>query len=142
MRERPNNSGGKDRDRDISRKTPFLELVVAVIGLLLIAATMGFMVYRAVWGSQSPPDIVVTIDSIQPVSNGYLVNINTVNNGGMTAQGLTIEAELSSNSESVETSEITIEYLPSYSERKGGIFFTNNPGDFELKVRPKGYEQP
>lgn len=142
MAERPDDSGGDNQDQDISRGTPFLELVVALLGVLLLAGIVSFMIYKAVWGSQSPPDIVVTIESIQPVSNGYLVNIKTVNNGGMTAQGLTIEAELMSNNESVETSEITIEYLPSYSERKGGIFFTNNPGDFELKVGPKGYEQP
>lgn len=142
MQERPDKSNKDDRDQDISRETPFLELLVALLGLLLVLGTIGFMIYKAVWAVESPPDIVITIDSINPVTDGYLVNIKTLNNGGTTAQGLTIEAELSSNNQAVETSEITIEYLPSYSERKGGIFFKNNPGDFELKVRPKGYEQP
>lgn len=142
MAQRLDNSGSDRRDQTISRETPFFELMVALLGAALVAGTIGFMIYKAAWGEQSPPDIVITVDSIQPVSNGYLVNFKTINNGGMTAQSLIIEAELSSNNESVETVEVTIDYLPSYSERKGGVFFTNNPRDFELKVRPRSYQRP
>lgn len=137
-RRQDNGSERQGREKD----TPVWEWIVAYMGLALVAGTFGFMCYQAIKGDSSPPDISVQVDSIQPVRNGYLVKIRAFNRGGSTAAGLTVEGELRDESGSVETSDATINYVPSHSERRGGLFFTKDPRQFQLQLRAEGYEAP
>jgi uncharacterized protein (TIGR02588 family) len=115
---------------------------IALLGLVLVAGSIAFMLYEAAAGDSSPPDVTVRVDSILPTRNGYLVRIRALNEGGSTAEGLTVEGELRNGTESVETSHTTIEYVPSHSEREGGLFFTSDPRAHELRLQAKGYEKP
>ena len=51
---------------------PLAEWIVAAVGLILVAGTIGFLVYQAIKGETLPPDVVVKVDSIAPVGSGYL----------------------------------------------------------------------
>jgi uncharacterized protein (TIGR02588 family) len=115
---------------------------IALLGLVLVVGSIVFMLYEAVAGDSSPPDVTVRVDSILPTRNGYLVKIRAVNEGGSTAEGLTVEGELRNGTERIETSNTTIEYVPSHSEREGGLFFTLDPQKYELQLRAMGYEKP
>lgn len=115
---------------------------IALLGLALVLGSIGFMLYEAAAGDSSPPDVTVKVDSIAPSRNGFLVRFRVINEGGSTAEGLTVEGELRNGTESVETSETTIEYVPSHSEREGGLYFSIDPQQHELRVRAKGYEKP
>ena len=42
----------------------------------------------------------------------------------------------------METSGATLDYLPSFSEWRGGLFFRGDPDRHELRLVPKGYAQP
>jgi uncharacterized protein (TIGR02588 family) len=115
---------------------------IALAGLALGLGSIGFMLYEAAAGDSSPPDVTVRVGSILPTRNGFLVEFRAVNEGGSTAEGLTVEGELRSGAESVETSDTTIEYVPAHSAREGGLFFTSDPRRYELRLRAKGYEKP
>ena len=115
---------------------------IAFLGLALAAGSIIFMIYEAAAGDSSPPNVTILLDSISPAGNGFLVQFKAVNDGGTTAQGLTVEGELRNGTQSVEMSNTTVEHLPSHSEREGGLFFTSDPRQFELRLRPKGYEKP
>ena len=115
---------------------------IALLGLVLVLGSIVFMLYEAVTGDTSPPDVVVRVESIEDAGSGFLVMFRTINEGGSTAAGLTIEGTLMNGTENVETSNTTIEYLPSHSERKGGLFFTLDPRQYELELRATGYEEP
>jgi uncharacterized protein (TIGR02588 family) len=115
---------------------------IAVLGLVLVLGSIGFMLYEAAAGDSSPPDVTVRVDSIRPTQNGFLIEFRAINEGGTTAQGLTVEGELRNGADSVETSNTTIEYVPSHSERAGGLFFKSDPRQYELLLRAKGYEKP
>ncbi|HKU53017.1 MAG TPA: hypothetical protein VJQ25_11150, partial [Nitrospira sp.] len=95
-----------------------------------------------VWGDSSPPDVTVEIDRIVPAQNGFLVEFRLINEGGRTAAGLTVEGMLRNGTEILETSNTTVEYLPSHSERAGGLFFTLDPRAYDLQLRATGYETP
>lgn len=123
-------------------KPPVWEWVVGIIGLALIVSAVGFMLYRAIKGNSSPPEIAINVDSVVPASDGFLVTFRAVNRGDLTAAGLTVEGELRNGIESVEVSAATLNYVPSRSARRGGLFFTNDPRKFELRIRAKGYERP
>jgi uncharacterized protein (TIGR02588 family) len=115
---------------------------IGVLGLVLILGSIGFVLYEAVAGDSSPPDVKVQVEAILPTQNGFLVEFRLINEGGTTAAGLTVEGELQNGAEIVESSDTTIEYLPSHSERKGGLFFTLDPRRYQLQLRAKGYETP
>jgi uncharacterized protein (TIGR02588 family) len=115
---------------------------IGLLGLILVLGSIGFALYEAVTGDSSPADVTVEVESVTPVENGFLVKFRAINEGGMTAAGLTVEGELRDGNEILESSDTTLEYLPSHSERAGGLFFTLDPGQYELQLRATGYETP
>jgi uncharacterized protein (TIGR02588 family) len=121
---------------------PMWEWVVALFGVVLVLGSIGFMAYQVVAGDDSPPDVLIRTDTILPVETGYLVQIRAVNQGGSTAAELRIEGTLRGERGRVETSEIVIDYIPAHSHRKGGLFFTQDPRQFTLQLRAKGYAEP
>ena len=121
---------------------PLSERIVAFVGLILVLGSIGFLVYQAITRNSAPPDVTLNINIITTVSNGYLVKFQAMNKGNSTAKGLIVEGQLKDGNEDIETSETTLDYLPSHSEREGGLFFTKDPRQFELQLRALGYEQP
>jgi uncharacterized protein (TIGR02588 family) len=121
---------------------PPLEWVVAIVGLVLVLSTIAYLLYQAVAGDESPPNIVLEVNQIIPRESGYLVQVNVRNSGGETAAQLLVEGTLRDGDESVETSETQIDYVPPKSERGAGLFFTLNPEDYEIVLRPVGYREP
>ena len=115
---------------------------IAVFGLVLVAASIAFMLYEAAAGDSSPADITVHVDTTLPTRNGYLVKFRAVNQGGSTVEGLTIEGVLRNGSDVIETSDTVLEWVPAHSEREGGLFFSSDPRLFQLQLRAKGYENP
>lgn len=121
---------------------PIWEWIVAGVGLVLVASVIGFLIYEAFTGKRLPPDVKLSVDSVVEIRNGFLVRITAVNEGGMTAEGVIVEAELRSGTEPVERSRTTIDYLPPRSEKRAGLFFTRDPRQLDLQVRSLGYEEP
>ena len=123
-------------------KAPPWIWAIAVVGMLLIIGSIGYMLYHAATDESTPPDIVVTVDSILPRRSGHLVVFHLTNQGGVTVQELMVEGELLDGSESIETSSMTIHHLPGNSEREAGLFFSRDPHAYTLRIQPKGYERP
>jgi uncharacterized protein (TIGR02588 family) len=115
---------------------------IGLLGLVLVLGSIAFMLYENTMGDTSPPDVSVRVEAIESTGTGFLVTFRAVNEGGSTAAGLTIEGTLMNGTESIETSNTTIEYLPSHSEREGGLFFTLDPRQYDLQLRATGYEVP
>lgn len=115
---------------------------IGLVGLLLVLGSIGFALYEAIAGDASPADVTVEVVKILPAEDGFLVEFRVANEGGTTAAGLTVEGELRNGAEIVEASDTTVEYVPSHSERKGGLFFTLDPSQYDLQLRAKGYETP
>lgn len=133
-------NAGKEQEK--IDEAPLWMWGIGLLGFVLVVGSIVFMLFEAVTGDNSAPDVIVRMELIEPTETGFLVVFRAVNEGGSTAAGLTIEGELRSGTESVETSSTTIEYLPSHSEREGGLFFTLDPRQYELQLRATGYEEP
>ena len=121
---------------------PIWEWIVGAIGFLLVASVIGLLLYQALEGDQTPPDVRLSVDSLVQTANGYLVKITAINQGGSTAEGVIVEGVLRSGAGPLEQSQTTIEYLPPRSQKRAGLFFSRDPRQFELQVRPLGYEEP
>lgn len=126
------------RNSDIS----VWEWIFGLIGLLLVCGTLGFMVSKAVTGSRAPPEIAVRAKLIVQLENGYLVQFIAMNRGGQTAADVRVQAELKHASKTLETREVTLQYIPAKSEREGGFFFQSDPRASELVLTAHGYVKP
>ena len=137
-------AGRRGEPESRPREVPLLEWIVGALGAALVLGTVGFLVYQAVLGQgTSPPDVRLVAEEVVGLRNGYLVRFRAINEGRSTASQLTLEGELTGEGGgAVETSETTLDYLPGRSEREGGLFFTQDPRAFELRLRPKGYVKP
>lgn len=119
-----------------------LEWIFASIGLLVILCALGFLIYRGATKGDTPPVVKVEVESIAQAGENYVVNFRVSNTGDTTAADLTIEGELKNGEKSEETSDVTMTYVPARSVRRGGLIFTKNPNEFQLKIRAKGFEMP
>lgn len=124
------------------KDAPWWMWCIAILGLALVTGSITFMLYEAVAGDSSPPDIRVHVDATLQIRNGYLVRFRAVNEGGSTAEGVTVEGVLRNGTEVMETGNTVLEYVPAHSEREGGLFFTSDPRQYQLQLRAKGYENP
>jgi uncharacterized protein (TIGR02588 family) len=128
--------------RSEAQAIPTLEWIVGGIGFVIVAGVLGFLLYAAITNDNPLPDVKLSVDTVARLRNGYLVQFTAINEGGLTAQGVTVEGELRSGADVVERSETAIEFLPPGSKKSAGIFFSKDPRQFELKLRPLGYEEP
>jgi uncharacterized protein (TIGR02588 family) len=118
------------------------EWIVAAIGALLVAGTIGYLVYLATTRDDTPPDVRVVTEGVVELPSGWLVRFRAINAGSQAAAQLLVEGELQGPGGAIETSEATIDYLPPRSEREGGLIFSRDPRSHELRLRARGYVQP
>lgn len=140
MRNSGNGAEGEER-AGARRGTSPLEWVVAGVSALIVLGTAGFLV-REASSPPSPPRITVEVDSVVRAGQAWLVEFQARNSGHSTAAGLVIEGELMSDTGTVEKSVVTIDYVPARGKSKGGLFFTHDPRQNRLELRPKGYSRP
>ena len=131
------------QDKRQGSGTPALEWIAAGIGLVLTLAMLGFIGWQA-WKStgEERPAIKVDVLRIVPSADGWLVEVAAQNLSAATAAAVQIEGELLDGERVIATSQVTLDYVPGNSERRGGLFFREDPEAHGLKVRALGYAEP
>ncbi|MES2564866.1 MAG: hypothetical protein V4637_19390, partial [Pseudomonadota bacterium] len=76
------------------------------------------------------------------IGNGYLVNVQAINQGGKTAADVKVAGTLSNAQGQVESAEMTFKFLPPGSPKQGGLFFAQDPRTLKLELSAQGYEAP
>ena len=124
-------------------KEPLLEWIAAGVGLVLTLGMMAVIGREALRGDpMQPPAIEVAATAITPIPSGFVVEVVAVNRSGGTAAAVQVEGELKSGDESIETSNLTFDYVPGHAQRKGGLFFREDPRRHRLEVRALGFQAP
>jgi uncharacterized protein (TIGR02588 family) len=124
------------------RRIPLLEWVVAAIGALLVAGSIGYLTLRALSRDASPPDVRLLAQPALALPDGWLVRFRAINQGGEPAAQLIVEGVLRAPDGSIESAAAILDYLAPGSQREGGLFFSRDPGGLELELHPKGYARP
>lgn len=84
----------------------------------------------------------MNVQRIVPSADGWLVEVAAQNLSAATAAAVQIEGELLDGERVIATSQVTLDYVPGNSERRGGLFFREDPQAHGLKVRAMGYAEP
>lgn len=132
---------GDEADAEHQPTSPY-ELVFAAIGLLLVLGTVGFLIFRGATTGSRPPAIRIEQRGVTPQRQGYVLEVDVRNDGDRTAAALTLEGELELPDGKKETADVSLDYVPSSSHRRAGLFFEHNPQKYPLKLRAKGYQEP
>ena len=137
--ERQDNHNGK------GDSTAF-EWSLAAISGLLVAGMIGFLVLQALDSNgKSPdfkPDPVASVVQIAPASSGFRVEISARNHGEATAASVKFRASLQRDGETVETAEVTFDYLPGKADRSGVVIFALDPRLYDLVIQAESYTAP
>lgn len=123
------------------------EWATAALGVLLVLAAVGVLLYEGLARPTTPPDVAVRVERVTPVRAGFLLEFVAENMGSKTAAGLTVRGELRAPGDSagappLEEREAGLDYLPGRSERKGGLFFTLDPRTHAVALQALGYQEP
>ncbi|MCU1382338.1 MAG: hypothetical protein JWL71_1035 [Acidobacteria bacterium] len=107
-------------------------MVIAAVVTLLIAGRQ----------ERTPPLLSIRVEGVEPAAPYFRVRFAVRNDGGSTAADVVVRGELQGASDPVESGEVTFDYLPDGSERRGALLFTSDPRAGRLAVRALGYREP
>ena len=126
-----------------THREPLLEWVSAAIGLVLTLIVLGLIGREALRGDAAqPPAIEVVPVHIARAGTGFVVEVAAVNRSGATAAQVEIEGVLKQGDSALETSRLVFDYVPGHAERRGGLYFREDPRRHRLELRPLGYQRP
>ncbi len=121
----------------------WLEWAVFGVGLVLVAGTLGFLVYDgATSAGDAPPSVRVELGTPEPKGEHFAVPVTVTNDGGQTAEGLTVEVTLEREGAEAERGEFGVAFLPRGGRREGFVTFRTDPRTARLVPRVLGYEKP
>jgi uncharacterized protein (TIGR02588 family) len=123
-------------------KKNWLEWTVFAISLVLVLATLGYLVREALTTDDGPPDIGVTLGDPRPGSGGFLVPVVATNRGDQPAEDVQITVSLETADGSSHESVILIPHLPRESKRRGWATFAADPRSGRLRVSGVGFQAP
>lgn len=122
--------------------TPLLEWVLGVVGMLLLAAMVTFLVFQGLKDEGTPGAVRLVSESIVAVDDGYLVKVGVHNLGAQTLADLNLKVRLLERETEVESAQLTIDYLPGHATRKAGAFLRHDPSRYRLELVAEGYQEP
>ena len=121
----------------------WLEWAVFGLGLALVGATLGFLIYEGATGdAAAPPAVEVKLGEPRPTGHNFIVPVTVTNHGGQTAEGVTVEVTLEGAGGEPERGELTVAFLPRGATREGWVAFRTDPRGGRLTPRVLGFEKP
>ena len=125
-----------------ARHIPAVEWAVAAMGALFVGATILFLLWDGLTASPEPMAIAIEAEAPRPVDGGWHVPVRARNESDHAAAEVAVRGTLSGSAGEAQESAITFDYVPARSERRGGLFFTENPEGRRLDLRVEGYRRP
>lgn len=120
---------------------PWWEWAVAALGAAMVIGLIGFMGYRAMQADAPVPELRVKAREVHARAIGFVVILD-VGNTGAGAANVAIEGTLTNGDGIIESSNVTLDYVPADSHREAGLLFTRDPSRHQLQLRATGYELP
>ena len=120
----------------------WLEWVVFAVGLILVSATLGYLIYAGASMGHEPPSLEVRLGIPEQTQFSFIVPVTVVNHGDEAAEGVRIEVVMLSGGEEKARGELDVAFLPRHATREGWVTFEQDPRTAQLKARVLGYQKP
>ncbi|MBC7150293.1 MAG: TIGR02588 family protein [Rhizobium sp.] len=120
----------------------WMEWLTGLISLILIALLIGYVSWSALTEQMEPPEFAIEATGMEHVPGGYRITFDIENRANSTAAAVTVRGELKRGEESVESVDVTFDYVPGQSQSSGAILFLTDPGSAQLTLRAIGYTDP
>ncbi|MBA3042315.1 MAG: TIGR02588 family protein [Alphaproteobacteria bacterium] len=120
----------------------WMEWLTGLISLILIALLIGYVSWSAMTEQMEPPEFAIEATGMEHVPGGYRITFDIENRANSTAAAVTVRGELKRGEESVESVDVTFDYVPGQSQSSGAILFLTDPGSAQLTLRAIGYTDP
>lgn len=120
----------------------WLEWLTGLISLILIALLIGYVSWSALTEQMEPPEFAIEATGMAQVPGGYRITFDIENRTNSTAAAVIVRGELTRGEESIESVDVTFDYVPGQSQSSGAILFSTDPGSARLTLRAIGYTDP
>ncbi|RYD81809.1 MAG: hypothetical protein EOP84_10415, partial [Verrucomicrobiaceae bacterium] len=110
-RQSPPNPDRSEQEQAHSQSS-LVHKLAAALGAILITFSIGTLLFDAFSGDDTPPEIVLHVEKVQPQSGGrFVVLFRAENKGHSAAADVLISAEIQDASNNRETSEAQLDYV-------------------------------
>lgn len=117
------------------------EWLAAALGAIVFIGLVGYFGREALRDEPGPPDIAVQVDSVTRASAGWIAHLSATNSGGA-ATSVRIVGELTRGDTVVETSDVALDLIGRRSTQSVGLYFSRDPAQHVLRVRPVSFVMP
>jgi uncharacterized protein (TIGR02588 family) len=118
-----------------------LEWTVSALASAIVAAAIVTLLVQH-HRQRTPPGLTIRIEHIDPAGRYVRVGFAIHNAGGSTAAAVIVQGELETEAHTKEVREVTFDFVPDGSERRGALLFESDPRRGRLSVRPLAYREP
>lgn len=118
-----------------------LEWAVFAASCLLVAGTIGVLVYEMIRWEGRPARVSATLGTVRAEGDRTWIPVEVRNDGDKVAEAVEIKVSTGDGAEKEEAI-FTVDHLPRLSVRKGQVSFEGLPEGRVFEVRIDGYEEP
>ncbi|RFZ89488.1 TIGR02588 family protein [Shinella sp. WSJ-2] len=120
----------------------WIEWLTGIVSALLVAAMHGWLTWEAFTRAPTPPDLVVTVLTVEKTTAGHRVAFDIYNTATTTAAAVTVVGRLREGNRVIEENDVTFDYVAAESKSAGAILFQNDPAGRTVDIQPAGYTDP
>jgi len=131
-----------DNQGRLQQSTSVIEWITAACGAAFLITMVSYMIYAGSVELDGPPVIKFTTSAPIHQGDSFLLPFTAFNAGTTTATDLTIQVRLINGTTELEVREVTIDYLPTQSNRSGAFYFTHDPAKYKISIIPTSYLDP
>ena len=133
----------QNRQRHTEAENPhWMEWLTGLVSAALVATLIGYVGWNAATEEMVPPEFAIEATGMARVTGGYRITFDIENRANTTAAAVIVRGELKRGDESLETVDVTFDYVPGESQSSGAILFDTDPGSAQLTLRAIGYSDP
>jgi uncharacterized protein (TIGR02588 family) len=107
------------------------EWIIGAASALGVLALVAYLAVTAMTEADGPPVFEIAVDDVLPAAGAWHVRVTLRNFGDRTAADVVLRGE----DDVGEASELTFDYVPAGSMRRGALVFAQEPNGLELSVR-------
>lgn len=120
----------------------WLEWTVFFIGLGLVGATLGYLVYDALTLGDAPPAFEIRLGLPERRAQNFVIPVSIINRGDEAAAAVRVEVTLERDGEEQIRAEFEIDLAPRHATRLGWVAFPVDPNRGRLRAQVLGYRKP